>query len=85
MGRCEKKTRVGGIRTLLVGLRPRWREEVKCPWQNLLLNFQPGAVLGRVKGGKERAYNCTGLVQKQKMFKHALELWFVAVLAVPLF
>ena len=27
---CEKKARVGGIRTFLVGSRPRVREEVKC-------------------------------------------------------
>ena len=28
MRMCEKKARVGGIRTFLVGLRPRVREEV---------------------------------------------------------
>ena len=47
----EKKTRVGEIRTLRVGSRPRRRKEVKWLWQNLILNFQAGALLGRVMGG----------------------------------
>ena len=51
---CEKKARVGGIRTFLVGSRPRVREEVKCFLPNLLLNFQAGALLGRVMGGNQR-------------------------------
>ena len=58
----EKKTRVGGIRTLRVGRTLRVREEVKCFFanvflQNLLLNFQAGALLlgaGTSYGGNQR-------------------------------
>ena len=61
---CDNKTRTGGIRTLRVGRRQRMREKISgiafC--ENLLLNFQAGALLGRVTyvgmGGNQR-YNET--------------------------